>query len=112
MQLIQNSLNSGVLDMKNSDWILQVKETRRTFGSSTWVPLRELSNKEQGDVKNVGYDSEFFGCGSVAFPPEQKERADGFDWIKLALAIPLDHMLMKTAIILQSNNMNIMTKNP
>lgn len=86
MQLIQNSLNSGVLDMKNSDWILQVKETRRTFGSSTWVPLRELSNKEQGDVKNVGYDSEFFGCGSVAFPPEQKERADGFDWNQVGIS--------------------------
>ena len=72
--------------MKNSDWILQVKETRRTFGSSTWVPLRELSNKEQGDVKNVGYDSEFFGCGSVAFPPEQKERADGFDWNQVGIS--------------------------
>lgn len=80
MRLIQNSLNGGVLDMKNSDWILQVKETRRTFGSSTWVPLRASCSEEQGNVKNIGYVSEYFGCGSVAFPPEQRERANELGW--------------------------------
>jgi len=71
--------------MRNSDWILQVRETRRTFSSSAWVPLREISNKEQGNIKNIGYDSEFFGCGSVAFPPEQKERANGFGWSQVGI---------------------------
>lgn len=66
--------------MQNSDWILQVKETRRIFSNSAWVPLRELSNKEQGNFQDVGYTSDFFGCGSVAFPPEQRERADKFGW--------------------------------
>jgi hypothetical protein len=64
------------------DWILQKKETRRTFANSTWVPLRASCNDEQGQarVTEVGYVSEFFGCGSVAFPPEHREVAERLSW--------------------------------
>ncbi len=37
------------------DWILQTKETRRTFATATWVPLRAYYNNESGDVENIGY---------------------------------------------------------
>ena len=57
----------------NQDWILQTKETRRVFSNATWVPLRASINDEQGNVKNIGYISEYFGCGSVAFLPEYRE---------------------------------------
>lgn len=57
----------------NQEWILQTRETRRTFSNATWVPLRASVNDEKGDVKNIGYISEYFGCGSAAFPPEHRE---------------------------------------
>lgn len=66
----------------NQNWILQTKETRRTFSSATWVPLRASYDAEQGqgNVKDVGYVNEFFGCGSVAFPPEHRKVAEQLDW--------------------------------
>ncbi|MDB9952691.1 hypothetical protein OAD57_04855 [Porticoccaceae bacterium] len=64
----------------NQDWILQKKETRRTFAKATWIPLRASSNNEQGGAENIGYVSEFFGCGSVAFPPEHRETAEELSW--------------------------------
>ncbi|MDD4962467.1 MAG: hypothetical protein PHI11_00965 [Gallionella sp.] len=62
------------------DWILQTKETRRVFSSATWVPLRASCNDEQGEVRDIGYVSEFFGCGSVAFQPEHREVAEQLGW--------------------------------
>ncbi|WP_345866731.1 hypothetical protein [Shewanella algae] len=59
----------------NQDWILQKKETRRTFSKSTWVPLRASINDEKGNCKYIGHVDEYFGCGSVAFPPEHREIA-------------------------------------
>ncbi|WP_265168635.1 hypothetical protein [Pseudomonas solani] len=54
------------------EWILQTKETRRVFSNAAWVPLRAAIEKKEGDVKQVGHVSEYFGCGSVAFPPEHR----------------------------------------
>ncbi|MFK7700159.1 hypothetical protein [Pseudomonas caspiana] len=61
----------------NQEWILLTKETRRAFSSATWIPLRASINSEQGNVKDVGYLSEYFGCGSAAFPPEHREFIEG-----------------------------------
>ncbi|BGE66988.1 TPA: hypothetical protein MXV65_002506 [Pseudomonas aeruginosa] len=57
----------------NQEWILQTKETRRAFSGATWIPLRASINDEKGDIKKIGYISEYFGCGSAAFPPEHRE---------------------------------------
>ncbi|WP_373357799.1 hypothetical protein ACEN3H_12630 [Acinetobacter lactucae] len=70
----------------DQDWILQKKETRRTFANSTWIPLRASSNEDKGNVKNIGYISEFFGCGSAAFPPEKIEIAETLGWGDLGLS--------------------------
>lgn len=67
------------------DWILQSKETRRTFSKSTWVPLRALINDEQGNSQYKGYVSEYFGCGSVAFPPEHREIAEKASWSDIGI---------------------------
>lgn len=64
----------------NKDWILQKKETRRIFSKSTWVPLRAMSNDEHGNSQHIGYTSEYFGCGSVAFPPEHRDIAEKVSW--------------------------------
>jgi hypothetical protein len=69
----------------NQDWILQTKETRRAFSSATWVPLRASSNDEQGNVKDIGYIGELFGCGSVAFPPEHREDAEQLGWSRIGI---------------------------
>lgn len=69
----------------DKDWVLQTKETRRTFSSATWVPLRASSNDEQGNVKDIGYVSECFACGSVAFPPEHREVAEQLSWSSIGI---------------------------
>ncbi|MDP8240763.1 MAG: hypothetical protein P9X24_16875 [Candidatus Hatepunaea meridiana] len=69
----------------NQDWILHKKETHRTYSRATWVPLRASCNDEKGKVQETGYVSEFFGCGSVAFPPEHREVAEGIGWSSIGI---------------------------
>lgn len=69
----------------NKDWILQKKETRRTFSKSTWVPLRSSINDEKGDCKHIGHIGEYFGCGSVAFPPEHRQIAEQASWSDIGI---------------------------
>lgn len=69
----------------NRDWILQTKETRRSFSKATWVPLRASCNTEQGNAQDIGYINEFFGCGSVAFPPEHREVAEQLGWSDIGI---------------------------
>lgn len=69
----------------NEDWILQKKESRRAFANATWVPLRASRNDEQSNVKNIGYVAEYFGCGSVAFPPEHRTVAEPLSWSSIGI---------------------------
>ena len=71
----------------NRDWILQTKETRRSFAKATWVPLRASQVDTQGEarVSEVGHISEFFGCGSVAFPARHREVAETLSWGDLGI---------------------------
>jgi hypothetical protein len=80
------NLNGETLAM-NQNWILQEKETRRTFAKATWVPLRASLNDVQGQVRDTeaGHISEFFGCGSVAFPPEHREVAERLSWSDIGI---------------------------
>lgn len=70
----------------DQDWILQKKETRRTFSKSTWIPLRASVGNEHGNVKDLGYRNELFGCGSVAFSPENREIAEELSWGDIGLS--------------------------
>jgi hypothetical protein len=69
----------------NKEWILQKKETRRRFSGATWVPLRASFTEEKGHVQDIGYVSEYFGCGSVAFPPVHKEFAERLSWSDIGI---------------------------
>jgi len=71
----------------NKDWILQGKQTRRVFATATWVPLRASINDEKalGHVREIGYISEYFGCGSVAFPPEHRKVAERLSWSDIGI---------------------------
>lgn len=57
----------------SEEWILQTKETRRLFSNAAWVPLRASVESKKGDPREVGFVSEYFGCGSVAFPSEHRQ---------------------------------------
>jgi hypothetical protein len=70
----------------SQDWILQKKETRRAFSNATWVPLRASCNDERGEVRDIGYVSECFACGSVAFPPEHREVAEQLGWSSIGIS--------------------------
>ena len=70
----------------NQEWILQTKETRRTFSNATWVPLRASINDEKGNATSIGYIREYFGCGSAAFPPEnQKLVEERLSWSDIGI---------------------------
>lgn len=69
----------------NKEWVLLQKETRRTFSKSTWVPLRASCNDENGPSTQIGYVGDFFACGSVAFPPEHRERAEHLSWSDIGI---------------------------
>jgi hypothetical protein len=71
--------------MDDRDWILQSKDTRRSFSSATWVPLRAYREEKQGEVRDIGFVSEVFGCGSAAFPPEHREVADRLSWSDIGI---------------------------
>ena len=73
--------------MMNKDWILQTKETRRKFVNSTWIPLKAICKREKGDVQNIGYISEFFGCNSLAFPPDHKDFAENLGWSDIGIIL-------------------------
>ena len=64
----------------SQDWVLQKKETRRTFSTSTWVPLRASIDNTKGNAIKIGYTTEFFGCGSVAFSPDHRDVAEKLSW--------------------------------
>ncbi len=69
----------------SKEWILQEKETPRFYKKATWIPLRASMLNENGDCKKVGFKSEYFGCGSVAFPPEHRELVEDLDWSCLGI---------------------------
>jgi hypothetical protein len=80
--------------MEKREWILQSREIRRVFSKSTWIPLRASLTNERGDLQSVGYVSEYFGCGSVAFPPAQRTTADQLGWSAIGVAksvLPFAH---------------------
>lgn len=70
----------------SEEWILQTKETRRVFSNASWVPLRASVDSKKGGVKEVGHVSEYFGCGSAAFPPEYRQLVeDRIGWSDIGI---------------------------
>lgn len=67
-------------DKNKLEWLLQTKETRQYFSKSTWVTLRESNHHKQGEYREIGLTEEYFGCYSVAFPPEHRDEANGLGW--------------------------------
>lgn|GEM_PF-299080 len=72
----------------NQEWILQKNDTRRFFANATWIQLRASISvgHEQGGITEVGYVNEYFGCGSVAFPPDQRQVAESLGWGEIGIS--------------------------
>jgi len=66
-------------------WILQTAETKRSFARATWIPLRASQNEEQLGIKDIGYVSDVFACGSVAFPQQHRELAESLGWSDIGI---------------------------
>lgn len=75
----------------NEAWILQTSETRRPFARATWIPLRASQSEEQRGVKDVGYVSDVFACGSVAFPGQHRELAERLGWSDIGIGHTVAH---------------------
>jgi hypothetical protein len=71
--------------MDKKDWILQSKETPRIFSKATWIPLRASLLQERNDIKSIGFVSDFFGCGSVAFPLKHRKVAESLTWTDIGI---------------------------
>lgn len=67
------------------DWILQTNERRKRFSQSTWIPLRALVKKEQGECDQIGFYCDYFGCAGVAFYPEYKHIAEKTGWSDIGI---------------------------
>jgi hypothetical protein len=69
----------------NEAWILQTSEIRRPFARAAWIPLRAFQGEETRGSKEVGYVSDLFACGSVAFPGQHREFAEGLGWSDIGI---------------------------
>lgn len=69
----------------SKSWILHEKETPRFYKKATWIPLRASMLDENGECREVGFKSEYFGCGSVAFPPKNRELVESLNWGSLGI---------------------------
>lgn len=69
----------------STDWMLQTRETRRRFASATWIPLRASLEDMRGKATSIGYKSEAFACGAVAFPPQHRDKAERLGWNEIGI---------------------------
>ena len=66
-------------ELPDIEWLMQTKEMKLRFNTSTWIPLRGsrgvfLENPLK--MGRTGTIVEYFACGSAAFPPEMKEMVE------------------------------------
>lgn len=72
--------------MKNTkEWFELADIRRRRIAESVWISLRATEGWSTGKLGTPGYQHEFFGASSVAFPVSQRELASGLDWMRMGL---------------------------
>lgn len=96
----------------DKEWLLLRKETRRFFSNSTWVPLRASINDTRAEVRDVDYISDSLLCGSVAFPPEHRQFADGLSWDDIGIRCSAQPYAFKDGYYSSIEQYNYDDKNP
>jgi hypothetical protein len=66
-------------------WFEMPEIRKRRFDSAVWIPLRASDEGEIGKYGYIGYQSEFFGAGSVAVPKKKRDAAAKLGWADLGL---------------------------
>jgi hypothetical protein len=55
-------------------WFEMAEIRKRRFDSAVWIPLRANQKNETGRWGYLGYESEYFGAGSLAVPLRSARR--------------------------------------
>lgn len=67
-------------------WFEMNSIKRRQFNNAVWIPLYACQELERiGRIGYDGYRSEFFGCGALAVPVEEKEQAAKMGWDSIGI---------------------------
>ncbi len=96
----------------DKEWLLLRKETQRFFSDATWVPLRASIDDTRGEVRDLDYISDSFLCGSVAFPPEHRQFADGLTWEDIGIACSAQPCAFKDGYYSSIEQYSYNDKNP
>lgn len=75
----------NIPDERSADWFRFVKELRRRYSTSTWVPLRASVERTMGSVEDVGYVSDGIFVGTAAFSSNNRDVGDQTGWDEIGL---------------------------
>lgn len=71
--------------LRDQSWFEMRDLRNRPLTDAVWIPLRASTKTATGDAGHVGYECEFVGYGSVAFPPPNRKRASRLSWSEIGL---------------------------
>lgn len=70
----------------DQEWFEMVDIRRRKLDSAVWIPLRaSQSLQATGKLNHLGYQSEFFGAGSLAVPLKNRAAANSLGWMDIGI---------------------------
>ncbi|WGK57783.1 hypothetical protein [Pantoea sp. SS70] len=71
----------------NKEWFELKDARRKDWNKSVWITLRAINTiSEKGKIGHLGYESEFFGLGSAAFPLEQIDKIKKLGWSDIGIS--------------------------
>ncbi|EOI3502833.1 hypothetical protein ACMSZU_001432 [Cronobacter dublinensis] len=71
----------------NKEWFELKDARRKNWNKSVWITLRAINTIcEKGKIGHLGYESEFFGLGSAAFPLEQIDKVKKLGWSDIGIS--------------------------
>lgn len=71
----------------NKEWFELKDARRKDWNKSVWITLRAINTIcEKGKIGHLGYESEFFGLGSAAFPLEQIDKVKKLGWSDIGIS--------------------------
>jgi hypothetical protein len=76
---------NNIPDKRSGDWFRFVKELRRRYSTSTWVPLRASVERTVGNVTDIGYVSDGIFVGTAAFSSINREVGDQTGWSEIGI---------------------------
>lgn len=72
--------------MREHVWFEMRDIRKRRLSNAVWIPLRADETSVVGESGHLGFEEDFFGLGSVAFPAKHRQRAESLDWSDIGLS--------------------------